>query len=105
MVARMITVTLTLPIRPKKVEDFKPLMTEMIKETASRPGFRSIKVFAPTSSTDKLLCMEEWESEADYMAYLAWRQETGATGGEAAAACFSGQPELAFWGEPFVASS
>jgi len=100
----MITVTLTLPIRPEKFEEFKPLMAEMIKDTASRPGFRSIRVFAPTSGNDKVLCIEEWDSEAEYMAYLAWRQETATTGGEAVASCFAGEPVLAFWNEPFAAA-
>lgn len=98
----MITVTLTLPIKPGKMDQFMNLIRTMIPDTARQPGFRSVKVHPHSSGEGKAVFIEEWDSEAAYQDYLAWRAGPGADTTGIFADCLAGAPEMDFWGEAVV---
>jgi quinol monooxygenase YgiN len=74
-----VTVTLAYTLREDYTPIFCAMLPDMLKDTAKRPGFRSIKVVQNKDRPNDLLFFEEWDSEADYHAYLAWRRERGDT--------------------------
>jgi quinol monooxygenase YgiN len=67
----------TLDVKSEYVEGMVAIIPEMIKDTAKRPGFRDIRV---VRDGNKISLIEEWDSEADYHAYIAWRTERGEIG-------------------------
>ncbi|WP_157219416.1 putative quinol monooxygenase [Flavisphingomonas formosensis] len=69
-----VTVTLGLTLKPGAVDAFCASLPEAIKETATRPGFGSIRIVRDET---RVLFIETWDSEAAYDAYIAWRTETG----------------------------
>jgi quinol monooxygenase YgiN len=72
-----ITVTITFILSEDYTPSFCAMLPDMLKDTAKRPGFRNIKVVQNKDRPNELLFVEEWDSEADYMAYIAWRRERG----------------------------
>lgn len=69
-----VTIIMTMDVKPEVVDGLAAGFPEMIKDTAKRQGFRSIRI---VRSGNKLNLIEEWDSEADYDAYIAWRTERG----------------------------
>jgi len=69
-----VIVLATLDVKPECVEGMVAIIPEMIKDTATRPGFRNIRV---VRDGNKISLIEEWDSEADFDAYIAWRTERG----------------------------
>ncbi|RYF99229.1 MAG: antibiotic biosynthesis monooxygenase [Caulobacteraceae bacterium] len=69
-----VTIIMTMDVKPEIVDGLAAGFPEMIKDTAQRPGFRNIKI---VRNGNKLNLIEEWDSEADYDAYIAWRTERG----------------------------
>ena len=71
----------TVTLRFTLAEDYAPIfcarLPEMLKDTAKRPGFRNIRIVQHKERPTELLFIEEWDSEADYLAYIAWRRERG----------------------------
>jgi len=73
-----VTIIMTMDVKPEYVDGLAATIPEMIKDTAKRPGFRNIRV---VRDGNKISLIEEWDSEADYDAYIAWRTERGEIGG------------------------
>lgn len=71
----MITVTMEIPLKPGTFAQLQEGAAITMKQTATRPGFRSIRLLRPNEGEDKVLFIEEWESLEDYQAYLAWRAD------------------------------
>lgn len=69
-----VTIIMTMDIKPEMVNAIAASFPEMLKDTAQRPGFRNIRV---VRNGNKINLIEEWDSEADYAAYFAWRTERG----------------------------
>ena len=69
-----VTIIMTMDVKPEVVDALATGFPEMIKDTAKRPGFRNIRI---VRNGNKLNLIEEWDSEADYDAYIAWRTERG----------------------------
>jgi quinol monooxygenase YgiN len=69
-----VTIIMTMDVKPEVVDALAAGFPEMIKDTAKRPGFRNIRI---VRNGNKLNLIEEWDSEADYDAYIAWRTERG----------------------------
>lgn len=69
-----VTILLTLDIKPEFVDAFCEGLPAMLKDTATRPGFRNIRV---VRAGNKLTFVELWDSEATYDDYLAWRAARG----------------------------
>jgi quinol monooxygenase YgiN len=72
-----ITVTLAVTLKPEVVDGFCAQLPEMIKDTASFKGFRSLRAVQHGTDRARFLMIEAWDSEADYAAYMDWRIRTG----------------------------
>lgn len=72
-----VTVTLEFHFNPGVCEAFCATLPEMLKDTANRPGFRNIRAVRHKDDPDRLLLIEQWDSEQHYQDYLAWRQARG----------------------------
>ena len=92
----MITVTMEMPLKPGTRDQFEPDMALALKDTATRPGFRSIRMLRPNRGEDKVMFIEEWDSYEDYKAYLAWRSD--GNGIQAVDDCIGGKPIVQIWG-------
>jgi quinol monooxygenase YgiN len=71
-----VTITLEMTLKPDAIDAFCAGMPEAIKATAARSGFRDIRIVRHATEP-RVLFIETWDSEADYDAYIAWRQSTG----------------------------
>jgi quinol monooxygenase YgiN len=76
-----VTITMAVTLKPEVVEQFLPSVPEAIKQTASFPGFRSIRVVRHKFESNRLLMIESWDSEADFRAYMDWRVKSGSMDG------------------------
>jgi quinol monooxygenase YgiN len=74
-----VTVTVTFVLSDEYTPTFCAMLPDMLKDTAKRPGFRSIRVVQNKERPNELLFVEEWDSEGDYMDYIAWRRARGDT--------------------------
>ncbi|HET9630282.1 MAG TPA: antibiotic biosynthesis monooxygenase family protein [Novosphingobium sp.] len=96
----MITVTMEVPLKPGILPQFQAAIAAGIKDTARRPGFRSIRVL-PCEGEDRIILIEEWERAEDYRAYQAWRADGHPVAGFLE--CVAGPPSVRLWGEPIAA--
>jgi quinol monooxygenase YgiN len=72
-----ITVTLQMNVKDGLAADFVGGLPAMMRETLSSPGVRSVRAFHNDKDTNAILFVEEWESDAAFKAYIAWRTERG----------------------------
>jgi quinol monooxygenase YgiN len=93
--ANPVTITLVLNLKPEAVAPFCSSLPEMLKDTKKFAGFRSIRIMQHKSDPNQVIFIEEWNSEEDYMKYIAWRTETGAMDGMAAA--ITAPPKMEVW--------
>ncbi len=70
-----VAITLKLTLKPEVVDGFCASLPDMIKETASRPGFQEIRIVREDNA---VLFFEIWDSERHYDDYIAFRTEQGA---------------------------
>jgi quinol monooxygenase YgiN len=90
-----VTITLTLNLKPEATAPFCGAISGMLTETKKFSGFRSIRVMKHKTDPNQVIFIEEWNSEEDYMKYIAWRTETGAMAGMAAA--LASPPKMDVW--------
>lgn len=96
----MITVTMEVPLKAGVLPQFQAAIAAGIKDTAARPGFRSIRVL-PCEGEDRIILIEEWDSTADYRAYQAWRADGNPVVGFRE--CAAGAPTVRLWGDAIAA--
>ncbi len=72
-----VIVTVSLSVRPEKVETLLGMVPAMQKETLTRPGVRSVRALHNPGEPTKLLFLDEFESLTASNAYFKWRQERG----------------------------
>ena len=72
-----VVVTFTVTLKPEAVEPFCGGLSEMLKDTAQRPGFRDIRVVRHKDNPNQVMLIEHWENEKAYQDYIAWRTERG----------------------------
>ncbi len=72
-----VTVVLRSKIKPETWDEYVPFIHEMLKVTATKPGFRSLRAVSNKDNPYELLFIEEWDSEEDYQAYLKFRIDNG----------------------------
>jgi quinol monooxygenase YgiN len=75
--AHGVTVTLEMIFNPGFCDSFCAGLPEMLKETASRPGFRNIRAVRHKDDANRVILIEQWDSEKHYQDYVAWRTERG----------------------------
>ncbi|MFK4446994.1 pimeloyl-ACP methyl ester carboxylesterase/quinol monooxygenase YgiN [Caballeronia udeis] len=72
-----ITVTLLMNVKEDFAADFVGGLSALMRETSSSPGARSVRAFRNAERANAILFVEEWESEAAFKRYIAWRTERG----------------------------
>jgi len=87
-------------LKPGMLVQFREAAAVALKDTAARPGFRSIRVF-PGHGVDRALFIEEWDSAEDYQAYLDWRAAGNSSTG--IRDCAAGKPEIKIWDDQVLA--
>lgn len=79
-----VIVTIRIVIKPEFADAMCGAIPAMFQDTIKFKGFRSIRAVRQTEDTNRLLIIEHWDTEADYIAYRDWRNIEG--GMQAAAA-------------------
>lgn len=96
-----VTITLALTLKPEAVGPFCANLPAMFADTAKRKGFRDIKVVRNKENPNKVLFIENWDTEQDYNDYIAWRTERGDM--EAMGGVIAAPPQMDVW--PVTAAS
>lgn len=71
------SVLLTLKIQPDRMAEFEAMMDIEAPLTRACEGCEMLEVYVLDAAAGDVLFIENWRSEADCMAYNAWRTERG----------------------------
>jgi quinol monooxygenase YgiN len=72
-----IPVTVECTVKPEKVDEFKNMMIDALKDTRAFEGCQSVDFCEDQDKPDSFLLYELWESKGHYEKYLSWRKENG----------------------------
>lgn len=72
-----VIVILDLPATATSLDELRDLLSSQLATTRSWNGCHSVRVCADASDPHRVVAVEEWESQAHYAEYVAWRQSTG----------------------------
>ena len=72
-----ITITVLLPIKPDKSEEFKGILKMMTPDTRAYDGCQFIDIYEDQGQPGNFMIFERWESREKYEKYVAWRAESG----------------------------
>jgi len=75
--AMAVTVTLECQVKPEKVEDFKKMMNDALKDTRAFDGCQLVEFYQNQAKPGSMLLYELWDSKEHQQKYLAWRTEQG----------------------------
>lgn len=89
-----VMVTLELDVKPEVIDAMCAGLPDMIKDTATRPGFIEIRIVRQPGS-NRVFFVERWASEQAYNDYIAWRTERGEM--EGFAASLNSPPQMTVW--------
>jgi quinol monooxygenase YgiN len=90
-----VTITLVLNFKPEATAPFCAALPEMLKDTKKFPGFQSIRIMKHKTDANQVIFIEEWNSEEDYMKYIAWR--TGRGDMNAMTTALASPPKMEVW--------
>jgi quinol monooxygenase YgiN len=90
-----VTITYILNLKPEASAPFCAVIPETLKDTKKFSGFRNIRIMKNKADENQLIFIEEWDSEEDYMKYIAWRTERGEMDNMAAA--LTSPPKFDVW--------
>ena len=94
-----IIVTINFSFKPGTAQAFAAALPGMFEATRARKGFRSIRAVLGQADPDRMLFVEEWDSAADYQAYLDWRSSRGEDL-SSMEAMLTAPPTLEIWDKP-----
>jgi quinol monooxygenase YgiN len=69
-------ITFVFDVKPDMLEDYLNILKGALVETRSYKGCRSVTTLVD-QETSSIVLVEEWDSDEDQQAYIAWRVETG----------------------------
>jgi quinol monooxygenase YgiN len=72
-----VTITFELRLKPEAVSGFLQEIPRLIKESSEFEGFQTMRVVQHRDDHTRLLLVEQWDNEAAYRKYIAWRTERG----------------------------
>ncbi|RBH60116.1 hypothetical protein C3F00_003390 [Pseudomonas sp. MWU13-2860] len=72
-----VTVTLLMNIKPEFMEAFIEGLPELTRGTSSAAGALSVRVLRQHQDSQAICFVEQWENEAAFHAYIAWREARG----------------------------
>jgi quinol monooxygenase YgiN len=90
-----VTITLIMNCKPEATAGLCGALPGMLVDTKKFAGCRSVRIMKNKTDPNQLIFIEEWDSEADYQKYIAWRTERGEMDGLAAA--LTSPPKLEVW--------
>src|SRR5579864_2114746 len=90
-----VTITLVLNLKPEVTGPFCSSLPEMLKDTKKFAGFRNIRIMKHKTDANQVIFIEEWNTEEDYLKYIAWRTETGSMASLASA--LASPPKMEVW--------
>ena len=68
-----VKVTYVMNLKPEVADVFCDTLPKMLPDTRAFKGCRSVNVYRNNDDANKIILIEEWDTKADYEAYLAWR--------------------------------
>ena len=71
------TMTLEIPVKPEKVDEFVGIMKSALVDTRKYDGCQKVEMWTAEDSPGRLVLLEVWESKAHQEKYFAWRMESG----------------------------
>ena len=77
MSADGVTITFELRLKPQAVAGFLAAIPNMLQETKTFDGFRTIRVVKHKDDPTRVLMVELWDSEEAYRKYIDWRTARG----------------------------
>ena len=72
-----VKVILEVQAKPECVDELKATFEAILPDTRSYTGCIEVKVLANQDDPENLILLEQWQTRADYEAYVAWRAEQG----------------------------
>jgi quinol monooxygenase YgiN len=72
-----VIITVDMVIKPEFAEQVAASIPAMFYDTVRFEGFRSIRVVRHKNEPNHLMVIEHWDEEANYKAYMAWRNRNG----------------------------
>ena len=73
-------IVVTLRLTPTDPASFERFLADILPDTRKARGCRFSKTYAGGEGAGDFLLIQEWESEEDQKAYMAWREQTGVLG-------------------------
>jgi quinol monooxygenase YgiN len=90
-------VLLEVAVQPGKLDEAKTMLAGMLPTTRSYTGCKSLIATNNIGDPNSICLVEQWESQAAYETYLAWRKTTPEMA--AISALFAGPPTIRFFGD------
>jgi len=75
--AEEVTITLDITMKREAADSFARTGNAGLAATRDHPGFREVRIVRHRDDPCRFLCIQRWESEGAYDAYIAWRTERG----------------------------
>jgi len=90
-----VKVTFTMDLKDEAAEAVCSSFAATLPDTRAFPGCRSVNAFRSKDHPNRVLLIEEWDSQEDYEKYLAWRNRDGMIDNMASILTTPSKPE--FW--------
>jgi len=72
-----IKVFVELLVKQEKIEQIRPLLASLLKETRSREGNDEVLVYTDQDKPTTIILIQQWISRDHYEHYNKWRSERG----------------------------
>ncbi len=72
-----IKVFVELLVKEEKLEQVRPLLASLLKETRSREGNEGVLVYKDQDKPTAIILIQQWISRDNYEQYNKWRSERG----------------------------
>ena len=89
-----VTVMLEAEVIEDQQEEFYRFLTSVLPDTRQYSGFISIDILSEHNN-NKVIFYSQWQSIANYQAYLVWRTQTGVL--DLLTAKLTGEPKIRFF--------
>ena len=72
-----IKVFVELLVKQEKIEQVRPLLAILLKDTRSREGNEGVLVYTDKDKPTTFILIQQWVSRDHYEHYIKWRSERG----------------------------
>ena len=92
-----INVILDVQAKSECADELKANFEAILSDTRSYKGCIEVKVLANQDDPANLILLEQWQTRADYEAYVAWRAEQGTL--ESLRALMASDPSIRYYND------